>query len=101
MEPESSSAWAKQGDARELLFQALCTSFGSDLANLIIGIEESGNPRPLAGLSVAQLGGVSGRLDQMGVELGHTLAPAAQVEFEVSLHAAQQIVATEVRAKGA
>ena len=99
MQPNRSSAWVDQGDARELIFQALCTSFGSDLANLIIGIEASGNPRPLAGLSAEQLRGVSGQLEETGIETRQTLNPEAQVEFEISLDAAQEIVATEVRAK--
>jgi hypothetical protein len=99
MKPESSSVWVDQGEARELLFAALSISFGDDLANLIIGIEASGNPRPLAGLSVEQLSGVTRQLDQIGAEIRHTLAPLAQAEFEVSLDAAQEIVAAEVRAK--
>jgi hypothetical protein len=99
MEPNSSAAWVEQADARELLFQAVCISFGDDLANLIIGLEASGNPRPLAGLSVEQLRGVTGQLDQIGIELRHTLLPQAQAEFEVSLDAAHEIVGAEVRAK--
>ena len=100
MQPNSSSsAWADQGDARELIFQALCTSFGSDLANLILGIEASGNPRPLAGLSPDQLQGVNRQLEEIGIEIRKCLKPQAQMEFEVALDAAEEIVAEEIRAK--
>ena len=93
-------AWAEQSEeARALLFQALCTSFGSDLANLIIGIEASGNPRPLADLSPDQLQSINGQLEQMGIELRQTLKPHAQVEFEVALDGALTIVTEEMREK--
>jgi hypothetical protein len=99
-EQQQTRAWVEQSaEARELIFQALCTSFGSDLANLIIGIEASGNPRPLAGLSLDQLQSINRQLEQMGVELRYTLEPEAQVAFEVSLDAAQQIVTEEMREK--
>ncbi len=95
----STSAWVGRGGARELIFQALSTSFGSDLANLIIGIEASGNPRPLAGLTPEQLSGVRGQLEEIGIEIRQTHNPAEQAEFEVSLDAAQEIIAAEMRAK--
>ena len=94
------SAWAEQSEeARELVFQALCTSFSSDLANLIFGIEASGNPRPLAGLSPDQLRGLNTQLEEIGIELRQTLEPEAQVTFEVSLDGAQTIVTEEMREK--
>ena len=89
----------EKGDARELVFQALCLLFDSDTANLIIGIEVSGNPRPLGGLSPDQLQGVNGQLEEIGIEIRKTLKPRAQVEFEVALDAAEEIVAEEMRAK--
>lgn len=99
-EHESISSWAEQDqEARELIFRALCASFGSDLANLIIGLEASGNPRPLAGLSPDQLRSLNTQLAEMGVELRHTLAPQEQLAFDVSLNAAQKIVANEMRKK--
>ena len=93
------SVWVDQGEARELLFQALATSYGSDLACLIDGVAAGGNPRPLAGFSPEQLRGVSGQLEEMGIEIRQTLNAEAQVGLEVSLDAAQEIVAAEMRAK--
>jgi hypothetical protein len=99
MHPQSSSTWVDQGDAVELIFQGLCTMFGTDLANLIIDSEASGNTRPLAGLDPEQLRAVNRQLEVMGIEIRQTLDPEEQVQFEVSLDAAQEIVAAEMREK--
>ena len=99
-ERQRPSAWVEQDEgARDLIFQALCTLFGPDLANLIIGLEASGNPRPLAGLSLEQLRGVSGQLDEMGIAIRQALNPEEQVAFEASLDGAQMIVSEEMREK--
>jgi hypothetical protein len=99
MHPQSSSTWVDQGDAVELIFQGLCTMFGTDLANRIIDSEASGNTRPLAGLDPEQLRAVNRQLEVMGIEIRQTLDPEEQVQFEVSLDAAQEIVAAEMREK--
>jgi hypothetical protein len=99
LHPQSTSAWVDQSEAVELIYQALCTMFGADLANLIIGSEASDNPRPLAGLDPEQLHGVNGQLEEMGIEIRRTLDPEAQLKFEVALDGALEIVADEMRAK--
>jgi hypothetical protein len=101
MQPQSRSVTraADQAKARDLIYEALCTMFGADTANLIIGAEVGDNPRPLAGLSPEQLGGVNSQLQEMGIEIRQTLNPESQIQFELSLDAAQEIVAAETQAK--
>jgi hypothetical protein len=101
MHPQSSSTWVDQSDAVELIYQALCTMFGADLANLLIGRGASGNrrPRPLAGLDREQLYDVTDQLEEMAIEIRQTLDPEAQLKFEVALDGALVIVADEMREK--
>ena len=83
--------WDGHGDdVVDLIYQAICTAHGAEMANLIVGLEASGNPRPLSGLSPEQLQGIGDQLEEMGRDgLGAS----------EGLDAAQVIVADEMHEK--